>query len=40
MPSVLVEAGFLTNRKEEKYFREKEGQQAYAAGHLPGVPGV
>ena len=32
MPSVLVEAGFLTDRKEEKYLRTKEGQQAIAEG--------
>ena len=32
MPSVLVEAGFLTDRKEEKYLRAKDGQQAIAEG--------
>ena len=32
MPSVLVEAGFLTDRKEEKYLRDKGGQQAIAEG--------
>lgn len=30
MPSVLVEAGFLSNRKEENYLRTKNGQRAIA----------
>ena len=32
MPSVLVEAGFLTDRNEEKYLNTKAGQQAIANG--------
>jgi N-acetylmuramoyl-L-alanine amidase len=32
MPSVLVEAGFLTDRGEEKYLDTKAGQQAIAGG--------
>ena len=32
MPSVLVEAGFLTERNEEKYLRAPAGQQAIAGG--------
>ena len=32
MPSVLVEAGFLTNRTEENYLDDKVGQQAIANG--------
>ena len=32
MPSVLVEAGFLTNPTEEKYLNGKTGQQAIATG--------
>lgn len=30
MPSVLIEAGFLTNDKEEKYLASKEGQEEVA----------
>ena len=32
MPSVLVEAGFLTDRSEENYLDDKVGQQAIANG--------
>nr|WP_317132481.1 N-acetylmuramoyl-L-alanine amidase [Hymenobacter baengnokdamensis] len=32
MPSVLVEAGFLTDRKEESYLNDRAGQQAIAGG--------
>lgn len=32
MPSVLVEAGFLTDRSEENYLGDKAGQQAIANG--------
>jgi N-acetylmuramoyl-L-alanine amidase len=32
MPSVLVEAGFLTDRSEENYLDDKEGQRAIANG--------
>ncbi len=32
MPSVLVEVGFLTNKKEEKYLSEEAGQDQIAAG--------
>jgi N-acetylmuramoyl-L-alanine amidase len=32
MPSVLVEAGFLTDRNEENYLGDKAGQQAIASG--------
>ena len=32
MPSVLVEAGFLTDRSEENYLASKAGQQAIANG--------
>jgi N-acetylmuramoyl-L-alanine amidase len=32
MPSVLVEAGFLTDHNEEKYLDSKAGQQAIAGG--------
>jgi N-acetylmuramoyl-L-alanine amidase len=32
MPSVLVEAGFLTDRKEENYLGDRAGQQAIANG--------
>lgn len=32
MPSVLVEVGFLTNRKEEKYLSEEAGQDQIANG--------
>jgi len=32
MPSVLVEAGFLTHRPEERYLGERAGQQAIAGG--------
>jgi N-acetylmuramoyl-L-alanine amidase len=30
MPSVLVESGFLSNRKEELYLGSEEGQEAIA----------
>ncbi|WP_345071271.1 N-acetylmuramoyl-L-alanine amidase [Hymenobacter fastidiosus] len=32
MPSVLIEAGFLTNRAEERYLNDKSGQSYMAAG--------
>ncbi|MBO0359290.1 N-acetylmuramoyl-L-alanine amidase [Hymenobacter sp. BT186] len=32
MPSVLIEAGFLTNRTEEKYLNDKAGQSYMASG--------
>jgi N-acetylmuramoyl-L-alanine amidase len=32
MPSVLVEVGFLTNSKEEKYLTDKLGQTYIASG--------
>ena len=32
MPSVLVEVGFLTNKKEEKFLSEEQGQDQIAAG--------
>ena len=32
MPSVLIESGFLTNVKEEKYLDSRAGQQALAEG--------
>ena len=32
MPSVLVEVGFLTNKKEEKFLIEEQGQDQIAAG--------
>lgn len=32
MPSVLVEVGFLSNAKEEKYLNSKEGQTFIASG--------
>ena len=32
MPSVLVEVGFLTNKKEEKFLTEEQGQDQIAAG--------
>lgn len=31
MPSVLVEAGFITNKEEEKYLNSEEGQEEIAA---------
>jgi len=31
MPSVLIEAGFLTNQREEKYLTSKEGQEYLAS---------
>ncbi len=32
MPAVLIEAGYLSNRREEKYLRSKTGQTAIARG--------
>ena len=32
MPSVLIEAGFLTNRGEERYLNDKAGQSYMASG--------
>jgi N-acetylmuramoyl-L-alanine amidase len=32
MPSVLVEVGFLTNKKEEKFLSQEPGQDQIAAG--------
>lgn len=32
MPAVLIEAGYLSNRSEEKYLRSKSGQNAIARG--------
>ena len=32
MPSVLIEAGFLTNRTEEQYLNDKSGQSYMASG--------
>jgi N-acetylmuramoyl-L-alanine amidase len=32
MPSVLIEAGFLTNRTEERYLNDKTGQSYMASG--------
>ncbi|WP_230471373.1 MULTISPECIES: N-acetylmuramoyl-L-alanine amidase family protein [Hymenobacter] len=32
MPSVLIEAGFLTNRNEERYLNDKSGQSYMASG--------
>ncbi|TGE19306.1 N-acetylmuramoyl-L-alanine amidase family protein [Hymenobacter elongatus] len=32
MPSVLIEAGFLTNRAEEQYLNDKSGQSYMASG--------
>ena len=32
MPAVLIEAGYLSNRREEKYLRSKSGQNAIARG--------
>jgi len=32
MPNVLVEAGYLSNRSEEKYLKSAAGQQKVAEG--------
>ena len=32
MPSVLIEVGFLTNKKEEKFLSESAGQDLIASG--------
>ncbi len=32
MPSILVETGFLTNKKEENYLNTKQGQEYMASG--------
>jgi N-acetylmuramoyl-L-alanine amidase len=32
MPSVLVETGFLSNEKEEKYLLSDQGQDLLASG--------
>jgi N-acetylmuramoyl-L-alanine amidase len=32
MPAVLIEAGYLSNRREERYLRSKSGQNAIARG--------
>jgi N-acetylmuramoyl-L-alanine amidase len=37
MPSVLIESGFLTNRSEEQFLRDKKGQQKVAESILKAI---
>ena len=37
MPSVLIETGFLSNRKDEKYLTSKNGQENIAKAILSAI---